>query len=666
MEQGKKIVLILSGILLLLVSGASAVTNQSEGAHQDNFGQDNFDYLGYHNRMQDSSNQFEPGAETERNWNLTDVLGANYRVYESRDSMPGPDNWALTKYINYSIGNRGQAKAPALDDRSGCYYRQGVQPRSVLMEEGHTKKQKFFGNSIAVARDWENPDDGVVEGVWDDPDDPQVPQDYLNFSCDITGYDFGIGYDNSSAFSGGDFRYENDNTATNVSIGDVAFVDQAGKSDTFAQEPPVCGDDHKEYLVEELGESANSMNRSGSFACSGRRDVCVARHGGQYAVYRDGDRVETDEASEDFGRSKNDIEICETQRDSTRFGVWYDQDYSRNYCQANTLYGDMGVRWINSTFIDNHPYAAIEGIDDDINPYLYNRGRYNFTSTQGDVSYSSGETPVPTGRNTSRNVAKYYSEYRNNPDSVYNSNLKDLVVSKGFCGGDDSDENLIVQKSSTSLISTNYSVKAIADDSSDCVLDGGNYPSKVPAHDDRKVYSSGEKVTVDLGPTERKISCYAGQWHADWPVVFLSENVTVDSGSTGTAEFQVINVQDTETQFEVTLDVPTRLEPHTEFSQGGVQFTTTLPAGETNIYSVDIFGINASVDSAEINVTAEATGSGIRGYDTTTLDIVNEINRTSGIAGANQTTSEVPGIGFMQLLFLAAAGYLYYLSTVWS
>lgn len=649
---------------------AAAVTNQSEGAVQDNFDQTNYDFEGYHNRMQDSSDQLEPGAATERNWNLSDVFGTDYRVYESRDSMPGPDNWALTKHLNYSIGNRGQAKAPALDDRSGCYYRPGVVERRVLMEAGDTKKQKFFGNSIAVARDWEDPDndgvaegDGAVEGVWEDPDDPQVRPTLLNFSCDITGFDKGIGVDNGTD-DDGEFRFENNNPDTNVSIGDIAFVDQAGKSDTFEQEPPVCGDDHKEYLVEELGESANSMNRSGSFACSGRRDVCVARHGGQYAVYRDGDLVETDEASEDFGRSKNDMEVCETQGVNTRFGVWYDQDYSKEYCQANTLYGDIGVRWFNASFVDKHPYAVREGLDDDMNPYLYNRGRYNFTSTQGDVSYGAGETPVPTGRNVSGDVADYYSEYKNNPDSVYNNQLKDLVYSKGFCAGDDSDENLIVQESSTSLIDTNYSVIAVADSSGDCVLDGANYPDKVPAHDDRKVYSTGEKVTVDLGPTQRQIACYAGQWHADWPVVFLSENVSVESGTTGTAEFQIINVQDSETEFEVTLDVPTRLEPHTEFSQGGVQFTTTLPAEETNIYSVDIFGYNESVDSAEINVSAETSGSGVRGSDHTTLDIVDTINQSQGLDSANQTASEVPGIGPVQLLALLMAAYIFYMQTL--
>ncbi len=649
---------LLFAVFTFSIGVVAGVSNQSEGAFQDNFDTDSYDYLGYHNRMQDSSDQLEPGAATQRDWNLTDVFGEDYRVYDSRDSTPGPDNWGLSKFMNASIGNRGDPYLPGNERRTGCYYQQNFVHSSdgrkqALMQPGVDKRDKVFGNSFANARDWDS--DGVEEGVWDDPDDSEVPPEYMNFTCDITGFDKGIGVDNGTD-NNGIFRFKNDNQDSNVSIGDIAFADQAGIEDTFVQEPPVCGDDHKEYLVEELGESANSMNRSGSYACSGRRDVCVARHGGEYAVYRDGDLVETDEASEHFGRSKNDMEVCETQSPDTRFGVWYDQDYSQEYCQANTLYGDVGVRWINSSFVDSHPYAVIEGIDDDMNPYLYNRDRYNYTSTQGDVSYGAGETPVPTGRNVSQDITDHYSEYRkSNPN-----NFKDIVATKGFCGGDDSDEHIVVQESSTSLLNTNYSVLAVADESGDCVLDGANYPNKI-SHDDRKVYSTGDQVTVDLGATQREVSCYAGTWNADWPVVFLRDNISVEEGSTAAAEFQLINVQDSSTEFEVTLDVPTRLEPHTEFSQGGVQFTTTVPAEETSIHGVEIFGSNASIGPEDLNVTAEATASGITGSDYVTADIVDEINQSQGTSNATQETSEVPGIGSIQLLVLALTAYMFYM-----
>ena len=652
--------------IISMIGLGSALITQPEGALQDNFDNGTYDYLGYHNRMQDSSDQLEPGAATERNWNLTGVFGEGYKVYNTRDSTSGPDNWGLSKFLNASISNRGEPYLPGNRYRSGCYYHEGVDKKLRLMESGIDKREKVFANSYAVARD---PDgDGVDEGVWEDPDDwsrsgtgpRHVPPGYLNFSCDITGFDKGIGVDNGTD-NEGVFRFKNDNQDSNVSIGDIAFVDEDGKSDAFAQEPNVCGDDHKEYLVEELGESENSMNRSGSFACSGRRDVCVARHGGTNAVYRQGDLVETDEASEEFGRSKDDKEFCETQNTDTRFGVWYDQDYSKDYCQNNDLYGNLGVRWINSSFIDKHPYAVREGLDDDMNPYLHNRNEVDYTSTQGDVSYSSGETPVPTGRNTSQNIADHYSEYKkSNPN-----NYKDSVASKGFCGGDDSDEHLRVQESATSLLNTNYSVIAIADEQSDCVLDGANYPNKISQTGEtgeRNVYSEGEQVTVDLGPSQRQVTCFSGEWVDQWPVLFLQENISVEEGTTSTAEFQLINVKSSSTQFEVELDVATKLEPHTEFSQGGSQFTVTVPGEETEIYGVDIFGINSSIGPQQVNVSAEATSSSDFGYDTVEADIVDEINQSQGVSSVNQTTNEVPGIGLPQLLFLLLTAYVFYLT----
>lgn len=679
MKLSIKYVAFVACMSFLLTAVSAQVGGGGEGAQEDNFAMSSHNYRGYHNSMQDSSDQLQPNSTTRQNWNLSDVFGDDYRVYDSRDSTPGPDNWGLSKYMNASIGNRGDPYLPGTRDRSGFYYQpdlvhSSTGVRQALMEEGVDKRDKVFGNSIAVARDFDN--DGQDEGVWEDPDDwsrsgigpRHVPPEFMNFSYgDITGFDKGMGVDNGTDDEGV-FRFKNNNPDSNVSIGDIAFVDEDGKSDTFEQEPPVCGDDHKEYLIEELGESANSMNRSGSFACSGRRDVCVARHGGSKAVYRNGDLVNTDEASEQFGRAKNDREVCETRGTNTRFGVWYDQDYSVEYCQNNTLYGNIGVRWFDSSFVDRHPYAVIEGIDDDMNPYLYNRNRYQFTSTQGDPAYGAGDTPVPTGRNVSGDVASFYSEYKNNPSSVYNDELKDYVASKGFCAGDDSDENLIVQESDVSVIDTNFSVIAVADSPGDCVLDGANYPNKIDQSSptgNRNVYSTGESVSVDLGPTQRQVTCYNGVWRAEGPVFFLRENVEVESGSSSSVDFQLINVQNTETTFEVTLDVPTDLQPHTEFSQGGVQFTATLPAEETNVYGVDIFGYNKSVDSADINVTAEATGTNIQGSDHTTLDIVDQV-RNQGVNPANQTANEVPGIGFTQLLVLAAAAYLFYVSRIFA
>lgn len=643
-------------LVLILSTSISAVTNQSEGAPQDNFDETPYSYGGYHNRMQDSSNQLEPGAETERNWNLTEVFGENYRVYSTRDSIPGPDNWALTKQLNYSISNRGKAYPPGYEDRSGCFYRPGIARREALMDEGTSKKDKLFGNSFANASDWDG--DGAVEGVWEDPD--EMRPSFSNFTCDITGKDMGYGFDNITGDQDGKFWFKNGDKSTNVSIGDIAFVDEFGKSDPFAQEPPACGDDHKEYLIEELGATINSFNKTGGYACSGRRDVCVARNGGSKAVYRHGDLVNTEEAVENFGTAKTDKEICETEESEYGpFGVWYDQDYNKEYCQANDLYGNLGIRWINASYIDNHPYSVLEGVDDDLNPYLYRRGEAKYTSTQGSTAYVSGETPVPTGKMTNRSVGQYYS---NKTTWTPPSNYLNLTVSKGFCGGDDEGENLIVQRSSTSLVKTNYSVKAIASSADDCVLDGANYPGISDTN--RRIYSSGDEVTVDLGSSTRKISCYGGTWYENWPVLFRNDNVSVQEETERQISFQLINVQSTETEFQVDLLADTPMEPYTEFTQGGATFTATLPAQTSQSYSIDLYGSNSSLPLQNVTVQAEATSGNIKGNDTATVNIVDRLNTSTG-GTARQQASEVPGIGGIQMLIMMLLASMMYYVRPW-
>jgi hypothetical protein len=646
-KKVKTVLVLLTAVLL----STALVSADDEGALQDNYDETPYDYGGYHNKMQDSSDQLEPGAETERNWNLTSVFGEGYVVYDTRDSTPGPDNWALTKYMNYSVGNRGNAYAPGYENRSGCYYQEGVSPRTSPTDDTVSKRQKVFGNSFANASHWDG--DGKREGVWEDPD--EVPAEFSNFTCDLTGPDKGYGFDTGN--DGGDFHWKSNDNMTHTVIGDVAFPGEEGKNDSFAQEPPACGDDHKEFLVEELGETINSENKSGSWACSGRRDVCVARHGGEYAMYRQGDLVNTDEASEEFGRVKGDKEFCETEESEYGpYGVWYDQDYSEEYCQANDLYGELGIRWINSSYIDKHPNSVLEGIDDDLNPYLYKNGEASYTSTQGELPYSSSsETPVPTGKMTNRSVDQYYSNHSSwSPPGNY----LNLTATQGFCGGDEEGENIIVQESSTSLVRTNYSVMAVASDADDCVLDGANYDDV--NHNERRIYSSGEKETVNLGPSQRKISCYGGTWYDNWPVVFNRDNVTVEEGTRQEVSFQLINVQNSDTKYDVELRAETPIEPFTEFGQGGVTFTETLPPQTSRLYSVEVFGANASLPPQNIEVYAEAVSADINGSDEVEVSIVDRLNASEQGSG-NVTGGEVPGMGPIHLIVLMLlAATLYY------
>ena len=620
---------------------------------QEGTPQDNYDvplgFRGRHNRIDDDSDQFEPGAATQRNWNLTDVYGADYRIYDTRDSTPGPDKWALTRYLNYSIDNRGNAYRPATANRSGCFYRSNVPVRTDIDDDGVMKTDKVFGNSLAVAEDYDG--DSQVEGVWKDPDDTAVK--YANFTCDLTGPDKGYGYDTGD--DDGNFIYKNNDKSTHVVEGDIAFSSIEGKKGAFEQEPPVCGDDHKEFLLEELGEVVNSQSETGRWGCGTDRDDCVSRSGGEYALYREGDVVNTEEAAESFGRSKFDEEVC-MQKSQDKYGVWYDQDYSQDICQVNNLYGSAGVRWLDADYIDTHPHSVTEGINDDLNPYLYNRRSDFNESTQGNVSdYMSNtndRSPVPTGKWVNRSVDEYYSDTGSfSPTAQY----LNLSATKGFCGGDDEGENVVVQQSSTDLIETNFSVIGIADNPDDCVLDGANIDAV--SHNIRQLYSPGDEVELDFGQSTRRISCFAGQWFANWPVTFVDRNISIEEETSANIQFKVVNVRNTRTTYEVELDPDSDIEPFTSFTEfEGDTFTTTVPAESTESYSLEVYGEDRSVGPVNITLDAQSLTGDIQGSDNVTVDVV----ESSDAAGTSQSVDEVPGIGFLQLIMMMILSTLIY------
>jgi outer membrane protein assembly factor BamB len=618
--------------------------DMQEGAPQDNY-DDSLGFKGVHNKIDDDSDQLEPGAPTEANWNLTDVFGFGYRIYDSRDSTPGPDRWALTRYLNYSIDNRGRAYAPGTETRAGCFYRPNVEPRTDIDDETVLKTEKVFGNSFANATDYDG--DTKVEGVWKNPDDMEAK--YGNFSCDLTGPDKGYGIDTGP--DDGEFRYKNDDKDTKVIIGDIAFATIEGKTGSFDQEPPVCGDDHKEYLIEELGATSNSLPNQGRFGCGTDYDDCVSRTGGEFALYRNGDYVNTEEASEEFGRVKQDREVCQ-QTTGDKYGVWYDQDYSEDFCRANNLYGQVGVRWFNQSYIDKHPYSVVEGINDDMNPYLYKKiSDYNI-SLQGnateyeDLADKSGYTPVPTGKDVNRSIDQYYENY--DPSSQY----LNYSATGGFCGGDEVRENIVVQDSSTELIRSNYSVVGVADSADDCVLDGANYEEI--SHEKRKLYDEGENVKLDFGVSQRNASCYGGTWYANWPISFIQDNVSVEEETSRDITFQVINIRDTETTYRVSLEAEDDIAPFTSFTRfNSTGFETSIPAESSRRYNVRVYGQSTDLGPEDITVRAAAITGDINGTDSVTVNVVEEVDsETRG------QTSEVPGLGTLQLLMLALLAYI--------
>ncbi|EGQ43175.1 MAG: hypothetical protein J07AB43_11650, partial [Candidatus Nanosalina sp. J07AB43] len=165
--------------------------NFTEGARQDNFDISG----GVHNKVQDGSNQFDNGAAPQ-------LLAKWNRIYSGTpwtdpmlNSEPGLDNWSLSSHLTDSVGETGKSY-----DDGECYYRPRVtsaDKRSVPGDPGVNKTEKVFGNSIASVEDFNNQglDSNARQGVWKDPDNVSKAK----FGCDITGPDFGYGYDTGSS-----------------------------------------------------------------------------------------------------------------------------------------------------------------------------------------------------------------------------------------------------------------------------------------------------------------------------------------------------------------------------------------------------------------------------------------------------------------------------------
>ena len=193
----------------------------TEGSRQDNNLNSN-SFGGLHNKLQESSNQFEPSAET-LNY-LQDAYSGTPWTNDEQDTTPGPDNWGLSDTLTDSITNTGLSKSSGQ-----CHFRPGNPPRTSLTDSSDRKVDKYFGNSYADIRDVDG--DGTDEGVWEDPDD--ISSSETTFSCDLT-RDRGIGYDQQ----GSDTYRENNK----VYVGEITF--QGGENDPVkGLEHPVCGDD---------------------------------------------------------------------------------------------------------------------------------------------------------------------------------------------------------------------------------------------------------------------------------------------------------------------------------------------------------------------------------------------------------------------------------------
>ena len=411
-------------------------------------------------------------------------------------------------------------------------------------------------------------------------------------------------------------------------------------------EPPVCGDDQSEFLVEELGETDNSGLKDGEYGCTTNKNTCFFADGSEREFLQQGEYRQANEQGEPEGRFKDDREMCFRQPGDP-FGAFYDQDYSFRTCNTNGLYGGPGIRYFNSTYVTRYPYAVTGGIDDDLNPYLEGKGvptRQHNVSAEDFEDDSSIGSPAESG-------TRY-----------------DRVVTLGFCGGDDGSEYLSTQICRADICETDRTHFGVAKEPGSCVYDGrpGIYDD-VPQPVDsskhkRQLYGSGDSITLNYRQ-EQTITCVGGEWYEEGPVIFDRENITVPFGGTVTAGFSVVNLGDLPTEYRVELGQDTTAERFSRFeSETGSTFTVEVPPKESREFGVSIRGQREDMNS-QVEVTAEATGltSNERGSDELDVSVV-ETNASPANVTQYREERNIPGITGVEiavLIALAASVFLF-------
>ncbi|MFB6207957.1 MAG: hypothetical protein ABEJ69_01260 [Candidatus Nanohaloarchaea archaeon] len=671
-------------------------------------------YYGHMNKMEDMSNQLEPGMGTTV-YGLADpglTTGAvdqrldgsqnvdsesDAKWHDSMGRYTRADQWAITRGLTWAISNRGVPYPPGK-----TYYHKDYSgsERSTPKDVTSPKTVKVFGNSLAVvAAQQMTSDQGTTvhesDGVWIDPDDlkqmsdngqiREYWQDVYRYNIDLTGPDSGLGL-----FTGHNAGITfMDPSRGYVMYGNVYFEGEEDKEDTpgitdmdsnkdegagdpttvgeskSRLEPPMCGDDQSEFLLEEMGESTKSDRFDGRYACTDSRDVCVDMSADGSKVFEIGEYRQTDEPDEGFGRLKRDSETCRQLTASEKPGqseddyvpMWYDQDYAETFCRnQNNLYGTKGLKWTTKSYVDTYPAAVRGGIDDDWNSYLQRKWEnggvtQNYTSVPYKSDWYSGEptstmrSPVPSGAVN---------------QSVPQSNRS--IATLGFCAGDDGGEHLIHQECQTDVCETDNSIMGVAENPNWCVMknyDNINSQYGESSNTERKIYPPGSQITFSYsGGGQSVVSCYGGQWYENWPVVFQRGSVEILSGETRAVSFKLINPESDATTYEVQMSPSGINDAWAEFSKNGTSFTATVSAQSSKSYSVQIYGGSTDITPPDhVEVIAESKDGDISGSDSVEVDVVE-----SADTEAPQTDSQnVPGIGALQLMVLAlTAGAVYF------
>lgn len=643
----------------------------SNGASDD----DQNTFTGVANRLMEDSNQLEPGMDT-NSFNMSDAGDSS--IVSDWDDTRGGDNadeWAITPSIQWVIDSTGTPYPPYDVYYKNEYLNSGGDRRTSMMDETVNKTSKAFGNSFAAV------DRSSQNGLWIDPDDIRDYEDShfltatdsgwrqavrnIGADLDLTGPDSGIAYDLEEGGDSSSNPGYIDEIHNSAGI-DTVFADvrwQRNSPINPSLEPPVCGDDQEEYLLEEAGESANSVMYDGKYACADARNYCVSFQGSGSRVYELGQYQQAGERAEDSGRLKNDREICDMRDASVddypvtdHQGVWYDQDFSQEYCRVNNLYGSEARRWIDSEYVDNHPEAVNEGVDDDLNPYLENQGISTLESNPNTYSGGSGETPVTAGE----------------PED----SIDPRTVTKGFCGGDEESEYVITQRCNTDLCETDNSYLGVADDPDKCILEensslknGVDVSGGKDGEVNRDIYDEGEKVEVG----NKVMGCFNGEWNDEWPVYFSRKEVNVSGQDDERVSFRIINVLEEPVTFDLMLDFPNteegnQLDSRTYFEQTNTnQMSVQLGSYSSEFHNIVVRSqaVNDNISLTEANLSAEARDVELSGYDIAEIGI----NVTGSVSGSqvnmpNTEQREVPGITVIQVFWLTMmASVIYFFTT---
>ena len=425
-------------------------------------------------------------------------------------------------------------------------------------------------------------------------------------------------------------------------------------------EPPVCGDDNKEYLIEEMGESRNSAKNDGDYACTPDPTECFYNAtGGSAELYDQTEYADAEEADEEIGRFKQDREYCFDTAE-TSFGTWWDQDYgdvdgdgSQETCRTNTLYGTRGVRWIDPGYIGSYPNATVGGIDDDWNSYIQDQhdsgvmtGYYESRPWEDSWNLAL-ESPVPTGSNNRTG----------RPDQ------ERKIDTLGFCAGDDGSEYLVTQRCETGLCETNNSVLGVAGDPNHCVLEGDQVNAVSDAvNNTRSIYGEGELVNIDTGSGTGTMACFGGNWNEEWPISFVRDNVQVPLNYTDRVSFRLINVESETSNFELSLSIPNDdLRAFTTFEKSGTrEMTASVPPSSSKTYNLEIRG-NKKLSNKEIEIIGSSQDGSLTGSDRTDVSIV---NMSDGRTAGRVEERNVPGINWVQLVWLMLTASALYLTVL--